>query len=101
MLSYSIKQMLAKFEKMVFSELFDLICAFYLVRIATTLDCKRIYQPKVSKDAKTGAVAFVFFIAELAVIVLEIGGQIVDNHWETLDNLVVSRIFVYGAVTEN
>ena len=72
-LGYPKKKMLTKFKEVVLSELLNFIRSLDLVRIATRLNRKRIYDPKVPKYTQTRTVTLVPLIAEFAVVVGEVG----------------------------
>lgn len=93
--------MLPKLQEVIFSKLLHLISAFDLVSVATRLDSERVKQIEVAEHAQSGAILLILFISKLAVVVLEVGGEVVEDHRESLYHLLLRRVIVDWSVAEN
>ena len=101
LLGHAKKKVLAKLQKVLLFELLHVVGALHFVGIATGLDCKRIRDLPVPINTQARAVSLILLIAELAVVVLEVGREVVEDHGEALDNSVVVRVFVDRRVAKN
>ena len=101
MLSDTMEQMLTKLEKVILSELLDLIRPFDLVRVAARLNSERINDPEVPKDAQPRTVTLVPLVSEFTVVVGEVWGEVVEDHGEPLDDRHVASVLINRCVAEN
>ena len=100
-LSYAIEQLLAKLKEVVLTELLYLVRTFDFIGVTAGFYRERVYQTEVSENSKSGTIALILLIAELAVVVLKVGGQVVQDHGEALDHRVVVYILVHRGVAKN
>ena len=100
-LGYAIEQLFAKLKEVVLTELLYLVRTFDFIGVTAGFYRERVNQTEVSEDSKPGTIALILLIAELAVVVLEVGGQVVQDHGEALDHRVVVYILIHGSVAKN
>ena len=93
--------MLAKLQEVIFTELLNLVRSLDLVRVAARLNCVGVNDAEIPKDAQTCAVPLVPLISEFAIVVGEVGRDVVEDHGESLDYGHVTGVFVHRSVTEN
>ena len=93
--------MLSKLQEMIFSELLHLVRALNLVRVTTRLNCVGINDAKIPKNTQTCTVPLVPLISEFAIVVGEVGRDVVEDHGESFDYGHVTGVFVHWSVTEN
>ena len=100
-LCYTKQKMLAEFQEVFFLELFNFICALNLICIATRLDSEAVKYVPIAKYSESGAILLILFIAKFAVVVLEVRGEIVEDHGEALDDSVIVSVFIHGSVAKD
>ena len=101
MLGHAEEKVLAELQKVLLFELFHVVGALHFISIATGLDCERVCNLPVTIHSQTGAVSLILLIAKFAVVVLEVGREVVEDHWEALDYCVVVGVFVNWRVAED
>ena len=100
-LRHTEEEVLSKFEEVVFSKLLNLLSAFHFVGVAARFDRERIDYVEVAEDAQPRTVLLVLFISKLAVVVLEVGRDVVENHGEALDHGLLRLVFVHRGVAKD
>lgn len=93
--------MFAKLQEVILTELLDLVRSLDLVRVAARLNRVGINDAEIPKNAQTCAVPLVPLISEFAIVVGEVGRDVVKDHGESFDYGHVSGVFVHRSVTEN
>ena len=93
--------MLSKLQEMIFSELLHLVRSLDLVRVAARLNCVGVNDAKIPEDAQTCAVPLVPLVSKFAIVVGEVGRDVVEDHGEAFDYGHVSGVLVHRSVTEN
>ena len=93
--------MLAKLQEVIFTELLNLVRSLDLVRVAARLNCVGVNDAEIPEDAQTCAVPLVPLISEFAIVVGEVGRDVVEDHGESFDYGHVTGVFVHWSVTEN
>ena len=93
--------MLTELQEVILAELFNLVRAFDLVRVAARFNSVGVEYAEIPEDAQPCTVPLVPFIAEFAVVVGEVGRDVVEDHGKPLDYRHVAGVFVHRSVTEN
>ena len=93
--------MLAELQEVFLLELLYIIRALHLIGKTARLYCKTVGDLPVTEDSQSCAIFLVLFISKLAIVVLEVWGEVVENHGEALYDDVVIGFLVNRGVAKD